>query len=61
MANRRFPQSGDTVKLINCKRAEQYGDKKFKVKRAPFVFDRQMVVALEGIRGYIPIKNLEII
>lgn len=61
MANTRFPKAGDTVKLINCKRAEQYQGKEFIVKRAPFVCDRQLVAVLNGLRGYIPIKNLEII
>lgn len=61
MANKRLPKAGDTVKLVNCKRAEQYGDKEFKIKRSPFVCDRQLVATVEGLRGYIPIKNLEIV
>lgn len=61
MSNTRFPKAGDIVKLINCKRAKQYEGKQFTVKRAPFVCDRQIVAVLDGIRGYIPIKNLEII
>ena len=46
MANKRFPKAGDTVKLINCKKAEQYQGKEFIVKRAPFVCDRQLVAVL---------------
>ncbi|MBS6486395.1 hypothetical protein [Veillonella sp.] len=61
MANTRFPKAGDTVRIINCKRAEQYQGKEFIVKRAPFVCDRQKVAVIDGLRGYIPIKNLEII
>ena len=61
MANKRFPKTGDKVKFINCKRAKQYGDKEFTIKRAPFICDRQLVATLEGLRGYIPIKNLEIV
>lgn len=61
MSNTRFPKAGDIVKLINYKKAEQYQGKEFIVKRAPFVCDRQLVAVLNGIMGYIPIKNLEII
>lgn len=59
--NKRFPKKGDIVRIVNCKLADQYKDKELIVKRAHFVFDRQIVVQIEGIRVYIPIKNLEII
>lgn len=59
--NKRFPKKGDTVKIVNCKLADKYKDRELTVKRAPFVFDRQIVVQIEGIRVYFPIKNLEII
>lgn len=61
MANKKFPKTGDKVKVINCKRAQQYKDRVFTVKRAPFICDRQIVATLDGLRGYIPIKNLEIV
>ena len=61
MANKRFPKTGDKVKFVNCKKAKQYEGKQFIVKRAPFVCDRQLVATVEGLRGYIPIKNLEIV
>ncbi|CAG9705738.1 hypothetical protein [Clostridium neonatale] len=61
MANRRFPKVGETVRLINCERAKKYKDKVFKVKRAPFVVDRDIAAEVEGVRGYIPVRYLEII
>lgn len=61
MANKRFPKVGETVKLVNCARAKKYKDKTFKIKRAPFVVDRDIAAELEGLRGYIPVRYLEIV
>lgn len=61
MANKRFPQAGDKVKIVNCKRAEKYRNKEILVKKSAFVFDRDIVAQLEGVKTYIPIKNLEIV
>lgn len=61
MPNKRFPKVGETVKLINCERAKKYKDKTFKVKRAPFVVDRDIAVEVEGLRGYIPVRYLDIV
>lgn len=61
MANKRFPKIGDKVKIINCKRAEKYKDQVMTVTKSSFVFDRDIVVQLEGVKGYISTRNLEII
>lgn len=61
MANKRFPKVGDKVKIVNCKRAEKYKGKEILVKKAAFVFDRDIVAQLEGVKTYIPIRNLEIV
>lgn len=61
MANKRFPEAGDKVKIVNCKRAEKYKDKEMTVKRAPFIFDREIVAQLDGVRAYVPVRNLEIV
>lgn len=61
MANNRFPKVGDKVKIVNCKRAEKYKGKEMIVKRASFLFDREIVAQLDGVRTYIPVRNLEII
>ncbi|WP_244832979.1 hypothetical protein [Clostridium sp. BJN0001] len=61
MSNRRLPKVGDTVILKGCPNAITYKDKKFKVKRAPFLFNKKIVAQLSGLRGYVPIKNLEIV
>ena len=61
MANRRFPKCEDMVKIIKGNKAKTYENWELKVKRAPFVFDRDIVAQLEGVRGYVSIKNLEIV
>ena len=61
MANKRFPKVGDKVKIVNCKRAEKYKGKEILVKKSAFVFDRDIVAQLEGVKTYIPIRNLEIV
>ena len=61
MANNRFPKVGDKVKIIDCKRAEKYNGKEILVKKSAFVFDRDIVAQLEGVKTYIPVRNLEII
>lgn len=63
MANKRMLKAGDKVKLIKCKRAESktYKGKEFTVKRAPFIFDRDIVAEIRGVRGYIPVRYLEIV
>ncbi|MVX62260.1 hypothetical protein GKZ28_00910 [Clostridium chromiireducens] len=61
MANNRFPKVGDKVKIIDCKRAEKYNGKEILVKKSAFVFDREIVAQLEGVKTYIPVRNLEII
>lgn len=61
MGNKRFPKVGDKVKIINCKRAEKYKSKEMIVKKSAFVFDRDIVVQLEGAKAYVPVRDLEII
>jgi hypothetical protein len=61
MANSRLPKAGDKVKIVNCKRAEKYKDKEMTVKRSPFIFDRDIVAQLDGVRAYVPVRNLKII
>lgn len=63
MGNRRTPQVGDKVILINCKKAESkcYKDKELRVKQAPFVFDRDIVAEVENVKSYVPVRNLEIV
>lgn len=61
MAKNRFPKVGDKVKIVNCKRADKYKGKEILVKKSAFVFDRDIVAQLDGVKSYIPIRNLEII
>lgn len=61
MTNKRFPKAGDKVKIVNWRRAEKYKDKVMVVKKSAFVFDRNIVAEIEGIKAYIPIKNLQIL
>lgn len=48
MANRRFPQSGDKVKIVNCKASKANEGKEFIVKAGPYIIDRKAVVLLKG-------------
>lgn len=61
MANKRLPQIGDKVKLINCKEAEKYKDRNFTVKASPYIMNKKLVVVLKELRGYYNPKHLEIV
>jgi hypothetical protein len=61
MANKRLPQKGDKVKLINCKDAEKYKDRIFTVKASPYIMNRKLVAVLTELRGYYNPKHLEIV
>lgn len=61
MANRRLPKRGDIVKIVKGNKAKTYENRELKIKGAPFVFDRDIVAQLEGVRGYVSVKNLEIV
>ncbi len=61
MANKKFPKVGDRVKIVNCKRAEKYKNQIMEVTKSSFVFDRDIVAELKGVKAYVPARNLEII
>jgi hypothetical protein len=61
MPNKRLPQKGDKVKLINCKDAAKYKDRTFTVKASPYIMNKKLVAVLTELSGYYNPKHLEIV
>lgn len=60
MANKRFPRTGDTV-LVDHNEFKKFKGRKLKVIHGPLIVNRKIVVQVKGIRGYVPVKYLQIV